>query len=153
MKLYTCTRRIQFCAGHRVMMHESKCAHLHGHNYVALFTASAEGLDDIGRVIDFGVLKLKLGGWIDKHWDHGFILYEKDNDALDLLEGFEPAKYRSKYNERRQKLYLLPANPTAENMADHLLRIVCPQQLADTGVVVTKVRLWETENCYADAES
>jgi len=152
MKLITATRRIQFCMGHRVMRHESKCAHLHGHNYVALFTASAD-LDDVGRVIDFSVLKVLLGGWIDAHWDHGFVLYEKDHDAIAALESFEPAAGMSKYNERRQKLFLLPSNPTAENIADYLLKVVCPDRLKDTGVVVTKVRLWETENCYADAEN
>ena len=29
----TCTRRIEFDAAHRVMEHESKCRHLHGHRY------------------------------------------------------------------------------------------------------------------------
>ena len=152
MKIITATRRIQFCMGHRVMRHESKCAHLHGHNYVALFTASAD-LDEVGRVIDFGVLKSLLGGWIDKHLDHGFILYEKDSAAINALEHFAPSGGLSKYNETHQKLFLLPSNPTAENIADYLLKVVAVKQLEGTGVVVTKVRLWETENCYADAES
>ena len=29
----TCTRRIEFDAAHRVMGHEGKCKHLHGHRY------------------------------------------------------------------------------------------------------------------------
>lgn len=28
--MITCTRRIQFAAGHRVMRHESKCRVIHG---------------------------------------------------------------------------------------------------------------------------
>ena len=63
----SCTRRIQFASGHRVLGHENKCRHIHGHNYVAFIHAEAEQLDSIGRVIDFGVLKDKFGGWIDEH--------------------------------------------------------------------------------------
>ena len=54
--MITCTRRIQFCAGHRVMGHEGKCRNLHGHNYVVFVTAQADELDSVGRVIDFSVL-------------------------------------------------------------------------------------------------
>jgi 6-pyruvoyltetrahydropterin/6-carboxytetrahydropterin synthase len=50
-----------------------------------------------------------------------------------------------------QKLYLMPTNPTAENMANYLLRSICPMVLADTGVVVSKVVVRETENCWAEA--
>jgi 6-pyruvoyltetrahydropterin/6-carboxytetrahydropterin synthase len=126
------------------MGHESKCAHLHGHNYVAFITAEAP-LDEIGRVIDFGVLKAKVGGWIEKEWDHGFICHREDYDTLARLEQFEARP------GVLQKLWRLHANPTAENMAEFLLIEVCPRVLADTGVTVTKVVLWETENCYATA--
>lgn len=140
----TCTRRIQFCAGHRVHNHESKCRNLHGHNYVAMFTAGAEpdreATDSLGRVIDFSVLKERIGGWIDKCWDHGYILWDADEEAVMAVTAVSG-----------QKLYLMPYNPTAENMATYLLTRVCPAVLADTGVEVTHVRVWETENCYADA--
>jgi len=139
--MITCTRRIQFCAGHRVMGHENKCAHLHGHNYVAFFEAEGD-LDNIGRVIDFSVLKERIGGWIDEYWDHGFILFRDDYDLYKLLNQFQAPQ---------QKMYLLPVNPTAENMAEYLLDEVCPAVLKDTGVKVTKVTLWETENCKATA--
>lgn len=140
----TCTRRIQFCAGHRVMGHENKCAHLHGHNYVALVTAEAEKLDAVGRVIDFGVLKEKIGGWIDRKWDHGFIVNERDCDVIRMFERFNPREATG------QKLFAMEGNPTAEVMADYLLHSVCPTVLAGTGVRVVRVQLWETENCYAE---
>jgi 6-pyruvoyltetrahydropterin/6-carboxytetrahydropterin synthase len=136
----TCTRRIQFCAGHRVFGHEGKCRNIHGHNYVAFITAQADQLDAVGRVIDFSVLKDRIGGWIDREWDHGCILWENDTDARMAVESCRPAK-----------VFTLPTNPTAENMADYLLRVVCPKELAGTGVRVVSVRVWETENCYAEA--
>jgi 6-pyruvoyltetrahydropterin/6-carboxytetrahydropterin synthase len=135
----TCTRRIQFCCGHRVQEHESKCRNLHGHNYVAFFEAHGD-LDDLGRVIDFSVLKERIGGWIDANWDHGFVLGANDHVARSFVGGMPG-----------QKLYIMPANPTAENMADYLLRDVCPLVLSGTGVTVRRVVLHETENCYAEA--
>ncbi len=54
--------------------------------------------------------------------------------------------------QANKAIFCLPYNPTAENMADYLLRTVCPEVLIGTGVVVTKVVLWETENCFATAE-
>ena len=140
----TCTRRIQFCAGHRVAGHENKCAHLHGHNYVALFTAQADELDEVGRVIDFSVLKKRVGSWIDQHWDHGFILWTGDSEACAVISAFHTGG-------AEQKLFELPDNPTVENMARYLIGTVCPGVLNGTGVTVTSVRVWETENCYAEA--
>ena len=136
----TAVRKLQFCAGHRVHMHESKCRHLHGHNYEVHFHAeSASGLDALGRVIDFGVLKERLGGWLEANWDHGLVLWEADAEAI------AAARLLSD-----QKIYLLSANPTAENMALALLHEVAPQALAGTGVTVTRVVLWETANCYTE---
>ena len=135
-----CTRRIQFCAGHRIWGHENKCAHLHGHNYVAFFHATAPRLDEVGRVIDFSVLKTRLGGWIEERWDHGFVLHRDDREAIDAVTRIP-----------EQKLFLMDANPTTENMARYLLATVAPQQLEGLGVEVVKVVLWETENCFAEA--
>jgi len=138
--MITATRRIQFAAGHRVFGHEGKCRYLHGHNFVAFLTAAADDLDAVGRVIDFGVLKERVGGWIERAWDHGFLVWQDDAEArraLALVDG--------------QKTYLLGANPTAENIADHLLRVVGPDALAGTGVRLVKVTLYETENGIAEA--
>jgi 6-pyruvoyltetrahydropterin/6-carboxytetrahydropterin synthase len=137
----TCTRSLGFDAGHRVMLHESKCKYLHGHRYTveATFEAAA-GLDSVGRVVDFGVVKEKLGAWIDAHWDHTVILWDKD-EAL----GQQVAAIT------QQKIYYLPFNPTAENMAGYLLSNVCPQLFGDTGLTCIHIRLYETPNCFAEA--
>ena len=138
---YNAVRRIQFCSGHRVHEHESKCATLHGHNYVAFFHAEAnDGLDNLGRVIDFSVLKERIGDWIDEHWDHTTILYAQDTRTIELVEQCESKK----------PVFILPTNPTAENMGEYLLTTVCPEVLENTGVIVTRVVLWETENCFAE---
>lgn len=146
MRPYRCTRRIQFCAGHRVPLHESKCRHPHGHNYVALLTAESERLDVAGRVIDFGVLKERIGGWIDEHWDHGTIIQHTDGEmraaltAFNGKAGFEP------------KVFELQEPPTAENLAAFLLE-VGGELLTGTGCRLVRVDLWETENCCATVEA
>ena len=143
--MITNTRRIQFAAGHRVMGHESKCRHLHGHNYVVYVTATADHLDPLGRVIDFGVLKEKVGGWINERWDHGCILWKEDHNAFMGLHAFEELEGLT------QKVYSLPTNPTAENIASFLLTVICPQVLEGLGVQVVRVVVHETENCVAEA--
>jgi 6-pyruvoyltetrahydropterin/6-carboxytetrahydropterin synthase len=106
---------------------------------VAVFHASSEKLDSLGRVVDFGVLKERLGGWIEQHWDHGFLCERGDEEVMAALRTIPG-----------QKLFVLDASPTAENMAAYLLNVVGPQQLAGTGVRLVRVELWETENCRAD---
>jgi 6-pyruvoyltetrahydropterin/6-carboxytetrahydropterin synthase len=147
----TCTRKLEFDAGHRVYKHESKCAHLHGHRYVVEVTAQADELDEVGRTIDFSVLKEKIGGWLDEKWDHGMIM--NDVDPLAKAVGRLEVVPRPGRNEvgTLQKLYLMPCNPTAENMASYLLDVICPDLLAGAGVDVVKVLVWETPNCKAEA--
>ncbi|MFI5342852.1 MAG: 6-pyruvoyl trahydropterin synthase family protein [Chlamydiales bacterium] len=135
------TRKLEFDAGHRVMNHESKCATLHGHRYVIEITAEADALDSIGRVIDFSVLKARIGTWIDENWDHNVIIFHEDKETLAALCSIP----------RKKEPWVAHWNPTAENMAEYLLSVVCPLKLFATGVLVTKVRVWETPNCYADS--
>lgn len=136
MTATTITRRIPFCAGHRVMGHETKCKNLHGHNFVALVTCTGN-LDSIGRVVDFSVIKSKVKGWIDDQWDHGFILNGEDKDGM-----------RAMALVPDQKVYLMTGNPTAENLAT-LLMIKAQELLGGAGLTVTCVAIEETENCKA----
>jgi len=135
------SRKIHFCAGHRVYKHESKCATLHGHNYVAWITVRAPELDSLGRIIDFSVIKEKVGGWIDYHWDHTMVLYNKDEKTIAMVDSCP----------KKKATFIMNKNPTAENMADYLLKVVCPECFKGTEVEAIKVVLYETENCYAEA--
>jgi len=148
------TRRLHFSAGHRLLNHEGGCSHLHGHNYFAFITCkTAAELDSVGRVIDFAVVKQRVGGWLDEKWDHGYILNSDDRAGREAMKAFDTFGGPSGLlTDTEQKLFLLPnMNPTAENMASFLLRSVCPKVLHNTGVVTTAVRLEETENCFAVA--
>lgn len=137
--MVTCTRRIEFDAAHRVMEHESKCKYVHGHRYAVEASFTADALDKQGRVIDFGIVKERLGGWIDSKWDHTAILHVADKPLGEQLE-----------RATGQQCYYLPYNPTAENIARYLLKEVCPELFAGMGVRCVSIRVHETPNCYAD---
>jgi 6-pyruvoyltetrahydropterin/6-carboxytetrahydropterin synthase len=134
------TRRFRFSAGHRLFGHEGKCLHPHGHNYEAAITVEAQaGLDPLGRVIDFAVLKEAVGGWIDENWDHAFIVFDGDAEMMAIY---------AEHPEWRK--YVMDRNPTAENMAQ-VLFLAAYDRLKRHRVRVRRVRLWETSDCYADA--
>jgi len=133
----SCTRKLEFDAAHRVKLHESKCKNLHGHRYGVEVTVSAPELDGVGRVVDFGVIKEKLGAWIDAEWDHTTILWEEDKALGAAISA-----------ETGQRIYYLPWNPTAENMAKYLYEVICPRLLpAPLQIISVVVR--ETPNCWA----
>lgn len=133
------TRYHDFSCGHRVVGHESKCRWFHGHNYRVSFFCEAEELDDVGRVIDFSVIKALLCEWLEKEWDHRFLMWCEDPYWVVVADEFPGGGFKS-----------VPFNPTAENMGKHLLEVVGPQELKGTGVQLVKVIVEETRKCSAE---
>jgi 6-pyruvoyltetrahydropterin/6-carboxytetrahydropterin synthase len=127
------------CAGHRVYGHESKCAHLHGHNYRIHFICESDNLDSVGRVIDFSVIKEKLCMWVENEWDHRFLVWDGDPIGAYLLDIDD-------------QVVRVPFNPTAENMAKYLVEDIGPAVLFGTGVRLTMVDIEETAKCSASYE-
>lgn len=122
--------------------HENKCAYLHGHNYRVHFQVGqheANSLDDLGRVIDFGVIKDLLCEWVEEQWDHKFLVWEHDPMATSLAV-LSP-----------KSVVLTPFNPTAENMAYWLLHELGPQLFRGWGVRLLSVTVEETRKCSAQA--
>ena len=122
--------------GHRICGHESHCARLHGHNYRIHFTCTADELDALGRVLDFQVVKERLCQWLEDHWDHRFLVWDKD-PLLEGLRALDPS------------VSVLPCNPSAENMARYLGEVVGPAQLEGTGARLVAVEVEETAKCKA----
>lgn len=158
--MITITRIFGFDSGHRVLGHEGKCANLHGHRYTAEVTVTAQGLDKIGRVIDFSVIKRDVGNWIDTCWDHNMILHEKDPLALMLADGEHGALHTTTHRYGRLAVFgpktpfVMPdeMNPTAENMAAVLFH-QAQEILKPFDLTVVHVRLYETPNCFADVNT
>lgn len=138
----TVMKKIPFCAGHRLVGHEGKCANLHGHNYIAEIYITGTEVDALGRIVDFAVINRLFKGWIDEHWDHGCLIWDQDVEAIDALRRIEP-----------NRIYELPYNPTAENIARYLLTRVGPkllEQIPEYDLQLSRVVVWETEKSSAD---
>jgi 6-pyruvoyltetrahydropterin/6-carboxytetrahydropterin synthase len=129
--MYRVTREIEFCYGHRLLNYDGKCRHLHGHNGRAVIALEASTLDDRGMLVDFNDIKRKLQRWIDDNLDHNMLLCRED-PILPLLQ------------ERGERVFVMDANPTAENIA----RLIYDRAI-DAGLPVVEVLLWETEKCHA----
>jgi 6-pyruvoyltetrahydropterin/6-carboxytetrahydropterin synthase len=129
--MYSVTRELTFCYGHRLLDYAGKCRHLHGHNGRAVLTLAADTLDELGMVMDFTRLKRVVGGWIDETLDHKMVLHRAD-PLLPLLR------------QQGEPVVVLDVNPTAENIARLIFDYAAGQ-----GFPVVEVQLWETDTCCA----
>jgi 6-pyruvoyltetrahydropterin/6-carboxytetrahydropterin synthase len=129
--MFSVSREITFCYGHRLLDYDGKCRHLHGHNGKAVITLSADTLDQLGMVVDFTRLKQVVGAWIDEHLDHKMLLH-RDDPILPFLR------------QQGEPVFVMEVNPTAENIA----RLIF-EHTAGQGFPVVEVKLWETDSCYA----
>lgn len=131
MQKYQVTKVIEFSYGHRLLEHKGKCRYLHGHNGMVEVDIEAEAVDAMGMVVDFGDVNGIVKSWIDANLDHKMLLCEADPAVKALQEIGEP-------------LYLMPDNPTAENIA----RLIWHHARAE-GMPLSEVRVWETSTSRA----
>jgi 6-pyruvoyltetrahydropterin/6-carboxytetrahydropterin synthase len=129
--MYSVTKRIEFCYGHRLLDYDGICKHPHGHNAVAEIEVHTDALDSRNMVVDFSDIKRKLKGWIDEQLDHKMILRQDDPLVGPLQALGEP-------------IYLLDSNPTVERIA----RLIF-DTAQSLGFGVVAVRVWETPSSYA----
>jgi len=130
--MYSVTKRIEFCYGHRLLDYDGVCQHPHGHNAVAEIEVQAAELDRRNMVCDFGDIKQIVKGWIDKELDHKMLLRADDPLVKPLQQLGEP-------------VFLLDSNPTVERIA----RLIFEYTL-DQGFPVVRVTVWETPTSFAE---
>ena len=142
------TRRLEFDAGHRIPDHASQCRHLHGHRYALEVTLSgeiihADGLAVNGMIMDFGDVKRIASELVVSRWDHAFLVYRGDTLIADFLASLP-----------EHRTVVLDVVPTAENLAAEAFRILDPgyRDCYGNQLRLERVRLFETPNCWADAE-
>jgi 6-pyruvoyltetrahydropterin/6-carboxytetrahydropterin synthase len=129
--MYSVTKRIDFCYGHRLLDYGGICKHPHGHNAVAEIEVRNQ-LDDRNMVCDFSDIKRVIKGWIDKELDHKMLLRQDDPLVAALVSLGEP-------------MYLLDSNPTVERIA----RLIFDYAKAQ-GFPVVRVKVWETPSSFAE---
>ena len=93
------------------------------------------GHEKDGMVLDFGLLKRLVKPHIIDKYDHSFVLNANSSHANIDLSAFE-------------KVYLLPYQPTSENLVNDFVSII-KNQLPDN-IELYKVVLSETANSFAE---
>src|SRR5687767_14665975 len=129
--MYSVTKRIEFCYGHRLLDYNGMCAHPHGHNAVAELEIQSESLDRRNMVMDFSDIKRAIKTWVDRELDHKMILRADDPLTPILAALGEP-------------VYALHSKPTAGRIARLIFDVAREQ-----GLPVAKVTVWETPDSWA----
>src|SRR5262245_36375132 len=129
--MFSVTKKIEFCYGHRLMDYDGICKHPHGHNAVAEIEVRANTLDPRNMVCDFSDIKRVVKGWIDRELDHQMILRHDDPLVAPLRALGEP-------------IYILDSNPTVERIAKLIF-----DKTRELGFDVVSVRVYETPTSYA----
>jgi 6-pyruvoyltetrahydropterin/6-carboxytetrahydropterin synthase len=129
--MYSVTKRIDFCYGHRLLDYNGVCKHPHGHNAVAEIDVRSGSLDNRNMVCDFSDIKRVIKGWIDAELDHQMILRHDDPLVEPLRKLGEP-------------IFIVDTNPTVEHLAKLIFDFAKSQ-----GFLVETVRVWETPTSYA----
>jgi 6-pyruvoyltetrahydropterin/6-carboxytetrahydropterin synthase len=142
------TRRLEFDAGHRIPDHRSQCRNMHGHRYVLEVTlegdvVNAPGASDNGMLMDFSEIKSIAREYVVDRWDHAFLVYAEDRAVRTFLESLP-----------EHKTVVLDRIPTVENLARIAFDTLSPHYHGHYGadLRLTKVRLYETPNCWADCD-
>jgi len=130
--MYSVTKRIDFCYGHRLLDYDGVCKHPHGHNAKVEVEVRTGTLDNRNMVCDFSDIKRIVKGWIDSAFDHKMLLRHDDPLVKTLKELGEP-------------VYICDSNPTVEHIAQLIY-----QHATKEGLPVVRVKVWETPTSFAE---
>ncbi len=118
MNRYELTVEDHFSSAHQLRGYMGKCENIHGHNWRVKLRVTGSSLDNIGLLVDFGVLK-KILKEVLSRLDHVNL---NDNPPFDRI------------------------NPSSENIAEYICTAV-QSDLAGgyPGVTVSSVTVWESQ--------
>ncbi len=129
--MFTITKEVYFCYGHRLMHHAGKCRNLHGHSVKAAISIEQQQLNDQGMVCDFSEIRDCVEAYVDAQLDHNFLLH-KDDPIIPMLIA------------NNERFMALDEHPTAEVLSKMIY-----QHLKHAGFNVAQVTLWETASAHA----
>ena len=124
--------------GHRLTFHKGKCKNLHGHSYKCMVELTGEP-DKNGMVLDYYDVKKIIEPLIDE-MDHSFMVFSSDKELIHALQTLN-----SRY-------VVVDFETTAENICLYLLDKIKSAKLPEN-VSALKVKVFETENTYAEEET
>ncbi len=118
--MFEITVESTFSSAHQLREYKGSCENLHGHNWRVMVSVGSEGLDSLGMVMDFRVLKTEVEAVVER-LDHKFINEIPPFDEI---------------------------NPTAENISRYIYGAIS-DGLETEGVKVLRVKVWESEKAAA----
>ncbi|MEY4767825.1 MAG: hypothetical protein RL637_464 [Pseudomonadota bacterium] len=133
--MFTITKEVYFCYGHRLINHSGKCRHLHGHSVKAAISVQQTHLNADSMVCDFADIATAAQNYIDQVLDHNFLLHRDDPLIPYLIE-------------QQERFLALDEHPTAEVLSKMIY-----QALKQQGLAIAQVVLWETASanaCYRE---
>lgn len=136
------SKRFRWEGAHRLPWHTGGCQNLHGHSYV-MWVELTGTPDAQGMVIDFKNIKKVLKSLVDA-WDHAVLVAENDGDLLQAIELL------------KSKHFILPYDTTSENLCQYVTDYLGKEALdvlLQHNISAIRVRVKETETCYAELET
>ena len=104
-------KSIPFEAGHRLMNYEGKCKNIHGHNYIMRVGLGSYECSKQGFVRDFSEIQAVIKAYLNEFVDHATIFNIQDSEWINI------------FIEKKQFVYVVDNNPTAENLAAHFYHL------------------------------
>ncbi|HJJ55420.1 MAG TPA: 6-carboxytetrahydropterin synthase [Methanocorpusculum sp.] len=125
-------KKIHFDASHRLMHYNGKCNRLHGHRWIVEVWMDGTIDSNTKILMDYNLIKE-----IISRYDHQVIL-NKEDPMSEALKQF-------------QSPVLTDGDPTSELLAENIkdqINQFCKQSLITAHV--SKIRVWESDGCYAE---
>ncbi|MBX3042672.1 MAG: 6-carboxytetrahydropterin synthase [Candidatus Kapabacteria bacterium] len=121
---------------HRLPFHDGPCKNIHGHSYKMFVILEGEQ-DNNSMVLDYYDIDRFVKPLLDK-LDHSFICDDKDDLMINFLRdnGF--------------KYHVISYLTTSENLVTYMLDIAKPHFSQFDNLVSLTIRLYETEDAYAE---
>ena len=129
--MFTITKEVYFCYGHRLMNHAGKCRNLHGHSVKASISIQQKELNNQDMVCDFSDVRDCVETYINDCHYHNFLLH-KDDPIIPMLIA------------NNERFLALDEHPTAEVLSKMIY-----QYVKKAGFNVAQVILWETASAHA----
>lgn len=132
------TKIVRFEAAHVISSYRGPCSNIHGHSYELHITLSGNMLNKSDILMDFAELKKLLTKTVLQDFDHALLL-KRNNINL------------AASNNVATKIYWLDHEPSAEFLVGYIAHKLEP--LIPEHVKLKRVRLVETDSCYAEWET
>jgi len=125
-------KSVYFDASHRLLHYKGKCANLHGHRWKVEVWVRGSADKETGIVADYNLIRETV-----EEYDHQVIL-NRDDPMVRCLSEF-------------QQVVTTEGDPTSELLAGVIKnRINTEFVSAGLDAIVEKIRVWESETCFAE---